>query len=146
MLIICGTPLYFLEYSIGTFAGRGPYKIWDISPVFRGVGVKVSVGYGVYMVGASIFRCWIGQCILYAFRDPIPWSHCDNDWNTPFCKSNRILVSRNSNALVLVDLQNGSDTDANMTSSAWAGGPKTDVSVHHNVTGTEMSAAEEFWQ
>ncbi|XP_045173767.2 sodium-dependent proline transporter-like [Mercenaria mercenaria] len=146
MVIVCGIPLYFLEYSIGKFAGRGPYRIWDISPLFRGVGITVSVGYGVYMVGSSIFRCWIGQCILYAFQDPIPWSHCDNDWNTPFCKSNRNLVSRNSNALVLVDLQNGSGNGANMTSSAWAGGPKTDLSVHHNVTGTEMSAAEEFWQ
>ena len=36
MIILCGFPLYFLEYSLSKFSGRGPYKIWDISPVFRG--------------------------------------------------------------------------------------------------------------
>lgn len=36
MITLCGFPLYFLEYSLAKFSGKGPYKIWDICPLFRG--------------------------------------------------------------------------------------------------------------
>ncbi|WAR01351.1 S6A15-like protein [Mya arenaria] len=32
--VLCGFPLYFLEYSVSKFSGRGPYRIWDICPIY----------------------------------------------------------------------------------------------------------------
>ncbi|XP_060555847.1 sodium- and chloride-dependent glycine transporter 1-like isoform X2 [Ruditapes philippinarum] len=150
MIVVCGIPMYFLEYSISKFSGRGAYQLWDISPLFRGVGVAVSVAYGLYMIGSSIFRCWIIEFIVFAVREPIPWSHCNNEWNTPFCKDNTALVNTETN---------GSDTSLSTTfSNISIYSNSTDVSTAYtnvttnvsvvatSISGTPMSAAEEFWQ
>jgi len=38
--IICisvvGAPLYYLELSLGQFASRGPIKVWEMAPLFKG--------------------------------------------------------------------------------------------------------------
>jgi len=39
MLFGAGLPLFFLEISLGQFAGVGPIKLFEsLSPVFRGLG------------------------------------------------------------------------------------------------------------
>ncbi|XP_045172536.2 sodium- and chloride-dependent glycine transporter 2-like isoform X2 [Mercenaria mercenaria] len=154
MIVVCGIPMYFLEYSVGKFSGRGPYQMWDVSPLFRGVGVTVSAAYLIYMIGSSVFRCWIIEFIIYAVRNPIPWNHCKNEWNTPFCKDNTALINA-GNKTNITDLHslpvnissNGNSTSTNRVSEqssnmSWT----TNISGPVNISGTPMSAVEEFWQ
>ncbi|XP_045209183.2 sodium- and chloride-dependent glycine transporter 2-like [Mercenaria mercenaria] len=129
MIVVCGIPMYFLEFSIGKFSGRGPYKVWDICPFFRGAGITVSLAYGIYIVSSSIYRCWIMQFIVYAFQDPIPWSQCGNDWNTRACEG------RNNTSTELPAYWNLTHENGTLESNASA--PTTKLF---------MSASEEFWQ
>jgi len=36
MLVLCGIPLFFMELSLGQFAGLGPVTAWRAVPVFKG--------------------------------------------------------------------------------------------------------------
>ncbi|XP_053374952.1 sodium- and chloride-dependent neutral and basic amino acid transporter B(0+)-like [Mercenaria mercenaria] len=154
MVFVCGIPLYFLEYSIGKFSGKGPYQIWDANPLFRGVGVTVSAGNVIYMVGMSIFRCWMVEFIIHAFQNPVPWSHCRNEWNTPFCRDNNALISVDNETDTGVSPNIPSNVSSyDITTSAFTVMEQssqmswtTNISGLANVSGTPMSAVEEFWQ
>jgi len=37
MMIFAGMPLFFLELSVGQFAGTGIIHIWRLSPMFTGI-------------------------------------------------------------------------------------------------------------
>ncbi|XP_060553137.1 sodium- and chloride-dependent glycine transporter 1-like [Ruditapes philippinarum] len=155
MIILCGFPMYFLEYSLSKFSGRGPYKIWDICPVFRGIGITVVAAFFLWMIGTTVLRCWIIDFLINAFQDPLPWTLCTNSWNTKLCKDTLGEGSSNADnqSLDAIPLLNDSVTSImfSMTSSL-----STDVmngrqnsSVHAilaNSTGTLMTSAEEFWQ
>ena len=36
VLFLIGKPVYYLELCLGQFSSRGPVKLWDVSPAFRG--------------------------------------------------------------------------------------------------------------
>lgn len=80
-LCFIGLPLFFLELAIGQFASIGAIGIWNISPMFKGVG------YGMVVISAIVsiyYNIIIGHCIYYfgvSFTTSLPWSHCNNSWN-----------------------------------------------------------------
>ena len=37
ILIFIGRPLYFLELAMGQFSSKSSVKVWDLSPIFRGM-------------------------------------------------------------------------------------------------------------
>jgi len=41
LMVLCGIPLYFLEIAMSQFSGKGPWKFWDICPLFRGIQKKL---------------------------------------------------------------------------------------------------------
>merc|ERR1711953_1379922 len=44
ILIITGSfPMYYLEIIMGQYTRCGAIKIWDICPIFRGVGIGISI-------------------------------------------------------------------------------------------------------
>ena len=118
--------------------------------LYKGIGVTVSVAYGLYMIGSSVFRCWIIEFIIYAVRDPIPWSHCNNEWNTPFCKDNTAFVTIETNGSnPLSSSSPNTSTYTNNTSvytDQTSVGNVTMTTTVSDISGTPMTAAEEFWQ
>ncbi|XP_052802851.1 sodium- and chloride-dependent glycine transporter 2-like [Mya arenaria] len=134
MAFVCGVPLYFMEFSISKFSGRGPYQVWDFCPLFRGVGMAVSMAYFIYIVGSSIFRCWFFEFAYYTFNNPIPFTTCNNHWNTKTCMNETFELHFNESSVV----------NMNMTtlSTMYV---KNDVHTS-TIEIPRMSAAEEFWQ
>ncbi|XP_052802357.1 sodium- and chloride-dependent neutral and basic amino acid transporter B(0+)-like isoform X2 [Mya arenaria] len=131
MTFVCGVPLFFMEYTISKFSGRGPYQVWDFCPLLRGVGITVSLAYLLYMIGSSIFRCWLFEFVFYSFYNPIPFPSCNNPWNTNTCMNGTSDVDYSASSMV----------NANMTTMNM----KVDVSTS-KIEIPRMSAAEEFWQ
>lgn len=41
MLFLCGIPLFFMETSLGQFAGTGCITIFRIAPLFKGMNKKI---------------------------------------------------------------------------------------------------------
>nr|CDS26504.1 sodium and chloride dependent glycine [Hymenolepis microstoma] len=83
MLGLVGLPLFFLEFAFGQFASLGPISIWNVSPLFKGIGYAM---VAVSWIMSLYYNVIVAQALLYlfySFTRELPWSHCNNTWNHP---------------------------------------------------------------
>ena len=85
MVLAIGVPMVFLESSIGQFASRSCTTVWNICPMFRGVGFSMIVVDSVVSVYYNVIIAWSIYYIFSSFSSELPWSSCDNSWNTIYC-------------------------------------------------------------
>jgi solute carrier family 6 noradrenalin transporter-like protein 2 len=85
MLVFGAMPLFYMEVILGQYNRQGPISLWKICPIFKGVGYcavfiafYVSFYYNV-IIGWSLF--YLGS----SFSIKLPWTGCDNEWNTEYC-------------------------------------------------------------
>ncbi|XP_046559158.1 sodium-dependent noradrenaline transporter-like [Haliotis rubra] len=86
-MIIGAVPCVFLEMAIGQFSQSGAVKVWNLCPPFKGMGignVLISIFFSNYY---SALFAWLIYYFYHSFSPNIPWSNCDNPWNTPSCIS-----------------------------------------------------------
>ncbi|XP_018495095.1 sodium- and chloride-dependent glycine transporter 1 [Galendromus occidentalis] len=103
MLVLIGIPLYLFETALGQFAQEGPTSVWRICPLFRGIGwamFSVSFLVATYY---NILMAYSLNFLIYSFQGPLPWSHCNNSWNSPNCITiqSQNLTSNATDALAL---------------------------------------------
>ncbi|KAK6168092.1 hypothetical protein SNE40_021988 [Patella caerulea] len=101
-VVLLAFPMTLLELSIGQYSGKGAYDVWDICPALRGIGAG--------MIGVSFFFClytnilsWILYYLYNSFSSPLPWTTCDNWWNTDTCFVRNKMVGNYS---LLTEAQN----------------------------------------
>ncbi|XP_028831811.1 sodium- and chloride-dependent glycine transporter 1 isoform X1 [Denticeps clupeoides] len=85
MLVFCGIPLFFLELSFGQFTSLGCLGVWKVSPMFKGVGygmMVVSTYIGIYY---NVVICIAFYYFFTSMTNLLPWTYCNNPWNTPDC-------------------------------------------------------------
>uniref|UniRef100_UPI00358EBFCB sodium- and chloride-dependent glycine transporter 1-like n=1 Tax=Myxine glutinosa TaxID=7769 RepID=UPI00358EBFCB len=86
MLVFCGIPLFFLELSFGQFSSLSCLGVWKVNPLFKGVG------YGMMVVSSYIgiyYNMVIALSFHYFFSSlsaTLPWTYCNNEWNTYKCR------------------------------------------------------------
>ncbi|XP_070657121.1 sodium- and chloride-dependent glycine transporter 1-like isoform X5 [Bos indicus] len=125
MLIFCGIPIFFMELSFGQFASQGCLGVWRISPMFKGVGygmMVVSTYIGIYY---NVVVCIAFYYFFSSLTSVLPWTYCDNPWNTPNCVS--ILEN------------------PNITKSTQPSAMLGNVSQALNQTLQRTSPSEEYW-
>ncbi|XP_077573326.1 sodium- and chloride-dependent GABA transporter 2-like [Stigmatopora nigra] len=85
-LVLCGIPLFLLETSLGQFTSLGGVSAWKtICPIFGGLGYasQMMILHGcVYYI---VILAWALLYLCYSFQPQLPWSHCNNTWNTEAC-------------------------------------------------------------
>ncbi|XP_022602169.1 sodium- and chloride-dependent GABA transporter 2-like isoform X1 [Seriola dumerili] len=85
-LVLCGVPLFLLETSLGQYTSLGGVSAWrSICPLFGGLGYasQVMILHGcVYYI---VILAWALFYLSYSFQAELPWSHCNNTWNTEAC-------------------------------------------------------------
>ncbi|MED6283938.1 hypothetical protein CHARACLAT_014162 [Characodon lateralis] len=85
-LVLCGIPLFLLETSLGQYTSLGGVSAWrTICPLFGGLGYasQVMILHGcVYYI---VILAWALFYLVYSFQTELPWSHCNNTWNTDAC-------------------------------------------------------------
>ncbi|XP_032362584.1 sodium- and chloride-dependent GABA transporter 2 isoform X2 [Etheostoma spectabile] len=85
-LVLCGIPLFLLETSLGQYTSMGGVSAWrTICPLFGGLGYasQVMILHGcVYYI---VILAWALFYLTYSFEAELPWSHCNNTWNTEAC-------------------------------------------------------------
>ncbi|XP_047432682.1 sodium- and chloride-dependent GABA transporter 2-like isoform X2 [Mugil cephalus] len=85
-LVLCGIPLFLLETSLGQYTSLGGVSAWrTICPLFGGLGYasQVMILHGcVYYI---VILAWALFYLSYSFQAELPWSHCNNTWNTDAC-------------------------------------------------------------
>ncbi|XP_067652049.1 sodium-dependent noradrenaline transporter-like [Haliotis asinina] len=82
---ILGVPILYMDISLGQFTSRGPAHIWNLCPLFRGIGVGMMVYSAMYLPVMSLFSSWSVYYVAQSFSTVLPWSNCNNAWNTPTC-------------------------------------------------------------
>ncbi|XP_040358147.2 sodium- and chloride-dependent glycine transporter 1 isoform X1 [Ixodes scapularis] len=105
MLFFVGLPLFFLELSFGQYASEGPITIWKISPLFQGIGYAMFMMTTLVGVYYNMILAWSMFYLLSSLTTQLPWSSCDNWWNTNACRK---FDTKNCTAHGGVHLSNGS--------------------------------------
>ncbi|XP_053555806.1 sodium-dependent serotonin transporter-like [Bombina bombina] len=86
MAIFGGVPLFYMELALGQFHRTGAISIWKrICPIFKGIGFAICI-IGLYV--SFYYNTIIAWALYYfycSFSGTLPWTNCDNPWNTPNC-------------------------------------------------------------
>jgi solute carrier family 6 GABA transporter-like protein 6/8/11/12/13 len=84
-LVAGGVPVFFLEIALGQFMSQGGLGAWKICPIFQGIGVATTVIVFLLNIYYIIILAWDLYYASHAFTAILPWSHCNNTWNTYRC-------------------------------------------------------------
>ncbi|KAL3880187.1 hypothetical protein ACJMK2_032450 [Sinanodonta woodiana] len=109
-VIIGGIPVFFLEVSLGQFMSEGGIGTWKICPLFQGIGYASAIIVFLLNCDYNVILSWAFYYLFASFTDVLPWSHCNNAWNTQLC-----TVDFRS-AMKASGVANATDTGVNETS------------------------------
>jgi len=84
-LALVGLPLFYMELAFGQFASLGPIKIWTINPLFKGLGIAMVMTNTMIGVYYNVIISWVLYFLFSSFTSELPWSSCNNTWNTILC-------------------------------------------------------------
>merc|ERR1719347_1558196 len=86
MLALCGVPLLFMELAVGQYSRRGPIGALDkLCPILKGAGVGTVVISFLLSTYYNVILSWSLFYLLSSFQSPLPWTACNNQWNTDSC-------------------------------------------------------------
>ncbi|KAJ0056859.1 hypothetical protein NL108_000646, partial [Boleophthalmus pectinirostris] len=82
-LFFCGIPIFFLETALGQYTSEGGVTAWrKICPMAEGVGIASQVIVSYLNIYYIVVLAWGIFYLTNSFQNPLPWSTCDNWWNT----------------------------------------------------------------
>ncbi|XP_054467037.1 sodium- and chloride-dependent GABA transporter ine isoform X1 [Anoplopoma fimbria] len=82
MVVLCGIPLLFMEFSIGQYTRLGPvHALAKICPLLKGVGVATVVISFVLSTYYNVLMSWALYYFFHSFGATLPWTSCNNTWN-----------------------------------------------------------------
>ncbi|RUS69231.1 hypothetical protein EGW08_023006, partial [Elysia chlorotica] len=84
-LVTCALPFFLLETSYGQFVSLSPIASWKVCPLFKGVGYGMVIVSGTVCIYYNIILAWTLFYLFSTMQSTLPWSRCDNSWNTPTC-------------------------------------------------------------
>ncbi|XP_069123002.1 sodium-dependent proline transporter-like [Argopecten irradians] len=97
-LVVCGLPMFFLDLAIGQFTGKTALHAWDICPLLKGIGPGVLLVNTVISTYYTTIIAWTLYYMVQSFYSPLPWTTCDNTWNTNSCITHNIGAVSNTSA------------------------------------------------
>ncbi|KAG2471256.1 INE protein, partial [Polypterus senegalus] len=84
MLLLCGIPLLFMEFSIGQYTRLGPvHAMAKICPLLKGVGVATVAISFILCTYYNVIITWALYYLFNSFQSTMPWQTCNNTWNIP---------------------------------------------------------------
>ncbi|XP_024908316.1 sodium- and chloride-dependent betaine transporter-like [Cynoglossus semilaevis] len=100
LAVVVGIPLFLLETAMGQYTQEGFVTCWrKLCPLAQGIG------YGYFMIKCFdlcyiIIQAWTLVYLGFSFSPSLPWSNCNNSWNTVSCVS---LPSTNVSVTVMLN-------------------------------------------
>merc|ERR1712223_1924343 len=88
MLILVGLPAFFMELSLGQYSRVGSNKVFGrMVPAFRGLGYAMIVVRFFVNIYYVVITAWSLYYLAIGFQKNLPWSTCDDPYNTFDCYS-----------------------------------------------------------
>lgn len=84
-IFLGGIPIFFLEIALGQFMKAGSINVWNIAPLFKGLGYASMVIVFFCNTYYIMVLAWGFYYFIKSFSSTLPWSTCDNPWNTENC-------------------------------------------------------------
>ncbi|XP_046360450.2 sodium- and chloride-dependent glycine transporter 1-like isoform X1 [Haliotis rufescens] len=146
-LLVTGIPLFYMEICLGQFSATSPLFVWKLCPLFKGIGWGACIVSGITSIYYVAVIAWNMFYLINAFYPTLPWSTCDNWWNTGSCIGPLHGNATTLNTSMAVDLCNttlSSLLEVTNVSSALSWNTSM---INASVAGEEAkTATEEFWQ
>ncbi|KAK3084341.1 hypothetical protein FSP39_011857 [Pinctada imbricata] len=99
MLILCGVPLLYMELAVGQYTRQGPVgALAKICPLFKGAGLATVVISFLFTTYYNVIITWAFYYLFSCFQVRLPWSDCNNDWNSDACWDGTSSVNQTYNA------------------------------------------------
>ncbi|XP_045474082.1 sodium-dependent dopamine transporter isoform X2 [Harmonia axyridis] len=87
MLVIGGIPLFYMELALGQYNRKGAITCWGrLCPLFKGIGYAVVLIAFYVDFYYNVIIAWALRYFFASFTNLLPWTTCDNPWNTPNCR------------------------------------------------------------
>ncbi|KAH3838903.1 hypothetical protein DPMN_112320 [Dreissena polymorpha] len=64
---------------------EGGIGVWKIAPLFQGIGYASAVIVFILNCEYNIILTWAYYYLFASFTSVLPWSNCENEWNTETC-------------------------------------------------------------
>ncbi|NP_001161527.1 dopamine transporter-like protein [Saccoglossus kowalevskii] len=86
MLVVGGIPLFYMELALGQYNRTGAITLWKkLCPLFKGIGWAVVMIAFYVDFYYNVIISWAFYYFFASFTTVLPWSHCDNEFNTELC-------------------------------------------------------------
>lgn len=85
MLAVVGLPLFYMELALGQYASLGPITIWRLNPLMKGLGYSMVIVSWLIGLYYNVVIAHVLYYLYSSFTSVLPWTTCDNDWNTKHC-------------------------------------------------------------
>lgn len=135
-----GIPLLILEIGFGQFTSQGGVTSWNTVPLFKGIGGANVVILTFLNTYYTVIMAWALYYMIMSFNSVVPWSKCDNEWNTEYCFIPGVDQLKNCTNVTSDDFT----TEVSTTL------PTSDVTEFGNATcidpSLRVSSTVEFWE
>ncbi|XP_029848073.2 sodium- and chloride-dependent GABA transporter 1 isoform X1 [Ixodes scapularis] len=84
-LVTTAIPMFYLEVAMGQYLSRGGIGIWNMVPMFKGIGIASLTIVTLSNIYYMVIVAWILFYLISSFTEVLPWKHCGNHWNTENC-------------------------------------------------------------
>ncbi|KAG7220004.1 hypothetical protein INR49_009324 [Caranx melampygus] len=97
LAVVCGIPLFLLEIFSGQYTQEGFITCWrKLCPLAQGIGCGHTVSR-LYDFSYIIIEVWALFYLVFSFKSQLPWTNCENTWNSVNCISLHKLDSSSPN-------------------------------------------------
>ena len=86
MLVFVGLPLFFLELALGQYSQSGPIDVFgNLMPLLKGNGYAMLATSILAAIQYDVILAWSLHYFFSSFGSKLPWSDCENEYNTELC-------------------------------------------------------------